>query len=167
MQNESQERWTCKNDIDAEWILSVIKKEKEDKDRLISVCEEMIRQYKEKIEQYKEKYDKSTSYLTSQLMEYFDTVDKKKTKTKESYTLPSGKLIRKKVAPEIKRDEEKLTEWVESNCVDYLKIKKQIDWAELKKTLTQKDNCMITKDGEIVEGVTLVEREDEFKVEVE
>ena len=91
----------------------------------------------------------------------------KKTKTMMKYRLPSGELVKKFKAPEFKRNNDKLVKWLEDNQMDeYIEVKKQPKWKELKKAVKVINGAVVTEDGEIVEGVEVVERAPEFKVEV-
>ena len=103
---------------------------------------------------------------TARLEAYFDTVPHKKTKTQESYPLPSGKLVRKHRDPEYTRDDEELLSWLhENNGEKYIKIKESPDWAGLKKTLTVLGETVVDENGEIIPCIKATERPDEFKVE--
>lgn len=155
------------NDEKAEWALAKIREERAEAQRIISVCENMIKRYEEKIQAVKEQLPKKTAYLESQLMQYFEKVPKKKTKTMEKYDLPSGVLKKKYPRPEYKRDEDKLLQWLkERNMTDYIKVKESADWASLKKSIKTVGNKVVDENGEIVEGITVVERPAEFIVEV-
>ena len=112
VEQEIEEDFMINNDGKAEWAINTIKAEQEDRDRLISVCEQKIEEYMDKISQFTKQYESRTSYLTSQLAQYFQTVEHKKTKTQETYQLPSGKLKLKYPAPEMARDNDKLLTWL-------------------------------------------------------
>lgn len=155
------------NDSKAEWALNVIKAEKADMERLIAVCQEKIAEYQQKIENFKRQYENRTSYLRSLLAQYFNNVPHKKTKTQESYQLPSGKLILKYPGPEFERDDETLVAFLEQNGYEeYIQIKKTPKWGDFKKTVVVSGENVITQDGLVVEGVKAVERAPEFVVEV-
>lgn len=166
-ETEEKDNFVIDNDSKAEWAITVIKAEKTDRDRLISVCEQKIQEYQEKIEQFKKQYESRTSYLISCLNQYFQTVPHKTTKTQETYKLPSGTLKLKLHGVEYQRDDTKLVEWLKSSGMsDYIQIKESPKWAELKKTIQVSGNKVITADGEIVEGVSAVEKPAVFEVEV-
>lgn len=166
-ETEEKDTFVIDNDNKAEWALTVIKAEKADRDRLISVCEQKIQEYQEKIEQFKKQYESRTSYLISCLNQYFQTVPHKTTKTQETYKLPSGTLKLKLPGVEYQRDDTKLVEWLKSSGLnDFIQIKESPKWAELKKTVTVNGDKVLTEDGEIVEGVTVVEKPAVFEVEI-
>ena len=49
---------------------------------------------------------------------------------------------------------------------DYVEVKESPKWGELKKEVIVDGNKVITKDGEIVEGITAQERQPIFEVEL-
>ena len=103
---------------------------------------------------------------TARLEAYFDTLPHKKTKTQESYALPSGKLVRKHRDPEFTRDDDELLSWLhDNNGEKFIKVKETPDWAGLKKTLTVLGETVADENGEIIPCIKATERPDEFKVE--
>jgi len=97
------------NDQKAEWALAKIREEQAEAMRIMNVCKEhdiALRRTDE--EKQKKIFEKKTAYLRSQLEQYFDSVEKRRTKTQEVYKLPSGTLRRKYPKPEFKRDDEAL-----------------------------------------------------------
>ena len=103
---------------------------------------------------------------TARLEAYFDTLPHKKTKTQESYPLPSGKLVRKHQDTEFIRNDEELLSWLhENNGEKFIKIKESPDWAGLKKTLTVLGETVVDENGEIIPCIKASERPDVFKVE--
>lgn len=165
---DQEEKFTVDNDKKAEWALGKIRALKADMDRYVAVCDEMIAEYEQKKKAAQERYEQETAYFKSQLAQYFESVPKRKTKTQEVYELPGGTLRKKYPRPAFKRDNKKLVEWLkESGRNDLIKISESADWANLKKSITVKDDMVITEDGEIVEGIEVVERSPIFEVEVE
>ena len=155
------------NDQKAEWALAKIREEQAEAQRIINVCKSMIMHYEEQIKKAEEDFEKKTAYLRWQLEQYFDSVKKRRTKTQEVYKLPSGTLRRKYPRPELKRDEGKLVTWLkERNMNEYVKVKETVDWANLKKTIKVAGNKVVDDNGEVVEGITVVERPPVFEVEV-
>ena len=126
--------------------------------------------YEAQMEKVNKAADDSVAYFTAKLEEYFANVPHKATKTQESYTLPGGKLIRKKQQPKFETDDEALVPWLEENFMGQLvKVKKSADWSALKKicSVTPDGEHVATDEGEIIPGVTVTQRPDVFKVEME
>jgi len=156
------------NDEKAEWALSKIREEQAETNRIINVCKSMILHYEEQMKKAEEDLERKTAYLKGQLEQYFDRVEKRRTKTQEVYKLPSGTLRRKYPGPQFKRDDEKLVKWLkERQMNEYIKVKESPDWSNLKKALKlTKGNVLVDENGEIVDGVLVVERPPTFEVEV-
>ena len=108
------------------------------------------------------------AYFAALLADYFDTVPHKATKTQESYSLPSCKLVLKAQQPEFNRDETVLCDYLDKKGRDDLvRITRRADWAALKKTLkVMEDGTCVDADGEVVEGVQAFSRLPEFKIEM-
>jgi hypothetical protein len=90
--------------------------------------------YEAQMEKVNKAADESIAYFTARLEEYFASVPHKATKTQESYSLPSGKLILKRQQPEYKTNEEELLQWLKDNFMyDFVKTKtvESADWAGL------------------------------------
>ncbi|AEE95312.1 host-nuclease inhibitor Gam family protein [Mahella australiensis] len=162
-----EEGFVIDDDAKAEWALRKIAEERAETQRYINVCQTMINEYQAKIQKAQGELNNSTSYLKSLLAQYFETVPKQKTKTQETYKLPSGALKKKYLAPEFVRDDEKLLAWLkERNMASYIKVKESPDWAGLKKNVHVSGECVADENGEIIDGVKAVERPPVFEVEV-
>lgn len=166
--SDERQAFVIDNNNKAEWALNKIKEDRRSFEEYIETCDNMIKAYEEKKKKALEKMERKTSYLEYLLAQYFETVEKKKTKTQESYVLPSGKLVRKFGANDFQRDEEKLTKWLEDNKYNsFVKTEKKAAWGEFKKECTVSGDILVDKDGQIVEGVTILKKPDTFEVVVE
>ena len=164
---EVQEGFVINDDVKADWALEIIKAEKADCERLVSLCESKILDLKLKIAEYEGKYENKISYLKSQLQTYFQTIESKKTKTQETYKLPSGTLKKKYGAYNYIREDEKFVKWLKENGYkDKIKTVETPDWKEFKKNLIIQNDKLITVDGEVVEGIKVELKPDTFDVEV-
>ena len=152
-----EETFKIENDKTADWAITKIHEAELERDRLIALAEEQISDLTDRIEELKNKCNNDTAYLKSRLEVYFNTVPTKETKTQKSYKLLSGTLVFKKPSIKINHDDEKLLEFCDNDTFNkYIKVKKSLDWAELKKHLTINDNDVIsTETGEIVEACTI------------
>lgn len=161
--NEST--WHIIDDTQAEWAANKIREEQDEYDRRIRAAQGMIERYKVIIEDLTEQKRKRTSGLKFKLMEYFNSVQHKCTKTQESYALASAKLVLRKPAPKPKVDDAQLLAWVKENAPDYVQTIERPMWGELKKTLTLDANGYLnTVTGEYVEGVELVPQDQIFDI---
>lgn len=167
--NEQTEKegFIIDSDEKAEWALRKIAEEQAEAQRYINVCQTVINEYQEKIRKKQEQTEQKVAHLKTLLEQYFETVPKRKTATQEIYNLPSGTLRRKFLSPEIKRDEGKIIEWLkERNMKEYVKTKETLDWAELKKKIRIQGQYVVDENGEIIDGVEVIERPPKFEIEI-
>lgn len=155
-------------DTKAGWALSKIKADREEALKFAFACKEMARVYDGKARDVMDKVAQKTSYLEGLLQAYFLTVPHKGTETQETYRLPGGVLKKKLGTVEFVRDDKVLVEFLKSNnYTDYIETTYTPKWAELKKDVTVSGSRVVNGSGEVVEGVTAVERPDTFVVELE
>ena len=167
---ETRERFEVDNDMKAEWCISKIRRIQQEQKRETEELDRQMRFYLDQKQMITDKANEEVAFFEEMLRGYFNhRVDEgfaKSTKTKVSYKLPTGDLILKHREPEYERIPEVLVEWAKKNRPDCVKVVESTDWAKLKKDLTVSGKVMVTEDGEIVPGIAVVEREDEFVVEV-
>lgn len=168
---EDEEKWEIKSDEEADWWIEIHEEKLAEIRRLKMQLENKIAFYKEKLDKVLKEEEYIIEKRDGKLAEYFESLDEKnmkKTTTMLKYRLPSGELVKKFRAPEFKRDNDKLTLWLENNGMkEYIEVKKQAKWGELKKATEVVGGQVVYVDtGELVEGVEVVERAPEFKLEV-
>lgn len=125
--------------------------------------------YANQTEKIKAQNNQIVAYFTSALEQYFDTVPHRTTKTQESYGLPSGKLVRKAQQPAYERDADALLSWAKTSFPEAIKVKEEASWTDIKNRIgkVMPDGSAVDKEtGEIIDGVTVVERDPVFKVEI-
>lgn len=140
-----QQEFKIDNDKKADWAIAQIHEAEAERDRLIALAEDQIKDLTDRIAELKTKCSNDTGYLRSLLAEYFITVPHKKTKTQETYKLLSGTLVYKKPTVKINHDDEELLKYLEGT--EYVEIKKSLKWGEYKKNL-------VISDGEVIDGTT-------------
>ena len=153
------------DDSTADWAIEKINEARAERDRLVSLVQEKIEQLQEKRQLYIVNFEENTSYLRAKLMDYFQTVKTQDTKTVKKYKLVSGTLVLKKQQSVYECDEGALLAWAETTAPELVKVKKEVSWADLKKQADVSGDKLLL-DGEIIPGVTVVEREDVFEVQV-
>lgn len=117
----------------------------------------------------KEMRDRTVEWAERGLRAYFDLVPTKDSKTQRSYELPGGKLVLKQQQPKYDQNDEELVPWLKKNgLTDMIRVKEESNWAELKKQLKIAPDgvSMVTRDGEVVPGVTVTQRGEKFTVTV-
>ena len=92
--------------------------------------------------------------------------DRLKNSKRKSVSLPSGKFGFRKQPPKIEKDDATLLDYCDHYQSEFIKVKKTVDWAGLKKSCTLDGNHYVTKDGEVLPGVTVTEQDPKFTVEV-
>lgn len=113
--------------------------------------------------------DGEIQFMKDQLAAFFLTVNKKDSKTQQSYSLLSGKLVMKKATKVIVHDDVLLMDWMETNASNYIKqsITNKIEWGRLKKNLSITNGKIINSDtGEIIEseGLFIEDVKEKFEI---
>jgi len=165
---EKQEEFKVCSDKAAEWALKKIKAHEIEARRFQSVCNEMIADYQMKIAASNKSLENNISWLNSKLIEYFEYVEKKKTLTQETYKLPTGVLKRKFGAIDYKKDDIELVKFLKNNKLDkYIKTTEVADWKEFKADMVGEisGEKVLTKDGEIIEGLKATIKDDKFSID--
>ena len=146
------------DDIMAEWAVKKILGAKRERERLISLIEAELAELEIKRKKVETRYESDTSYLLSRLNAYLDRVDRKKTKTQESYQLLSGKLVRKFPKQKLVPDEAALIAWCKENAKECVKQTERVMWSEVKDKFAVHGNSVIyTETGECVACVKVEE----------
>lgn len=146
------------NDEKAEWALHKIEQIRKNADKWKTFYAEQARKAQEKAEA-------DESYFLAKLESYFAFVPHKSTKTQESYSLPSGKLVKKVQQPSYNRDDAHLLPWAKENAL--CKVVESPDWASIKKRcLISGENVVDIETGEIIPGVTVEQRGTVFTVSI-
>lgn len=160
--------WRIEDDNCADWAVSKIAAERAELSRIKALADEQIERIMKKVHAAEKRCENGTAFLTSKLAEYFETVPHKTTKTKRSYRLLSGTLVKKLGGSTLKQDEPKLLEYLEaSGREDMIKTEKKPKWGEFKKCLEIAGGAVIdTTTGELVEGVMIEEKPDVFTVDI-
>lgn len=170
LQEDEKEVWKITNDEEADWWIEINEEKLAEIRRLKMQLQNKIAFYQEKLDKVLKEEEYIIEKRDGKLAEYFESLDEKqmkKTKTMMKYRLPSGELVKKFRAPEFKRNNDILAKWLEENQMNnYIEIKKQPKWGELKAKTKVVNGHVVTEDGEIVEGVEVIERAPEFKVEI-
>ena len=172
-QEPVREKFVVDNDMKAEWCLSKIRGLRRQRDMEVEELKRQMKFYQDQMEMITHKTDEDVAFFEEMLHGYFlKRVDEgfvKATKTKISYKLPTGELVVKHKEPEYKRKDEAATiKWLEDNGNEkFVKIKKELDWAGLKKTVMINGTWIVDAEtGEAIPGIEVAPREDEFEVEV-
>ena len=161
------EGFVIDSDQKAEWALRKISEYRAEGMRMADVCDAEITRYEQIKAEAQDKCDRECSYLESLLYTYFGMVEHKKTKTQETYKLPSGTLRLKAQEPQYERKDDAIIAWAQGQKLDNLvKEKPVLDWKELKGGIAiNGEDAIYTATGEIVPGIKVIPRDPKFVVE--
>ena len=165
----------------ADWAISKIADERKRKDYFVECANKEIEKLKAQIKEMEEKCERTTSYLSGCLGKYLerDEVPKKKTATQESITLPAGKIIKK--LPKIEyimssgeavtkhKNDDAFIKEIKKLDKELIKTIKEVDWATLKKNITNTEDGMVIykETGDIIESLSTKETLPSIEVKIE
>lgn len=160
MYSTQTDEWEITDDNAAEWAIQRIVEAQAD-------TAKWREHYEKQLESISRKNQETVDYMTAKLQQYFDTVPHKQSKTQESYTLPSAKLVFKAQQPSYTRNEDVLLPWVKQNAPDLVKVIESTDWAALKKrVMVNGDDIVDAETGEVIPGVAAEQRPPVFQVSI-
>jgi hypothetical protein len=162
------------NDRKAVWCLRKIKHLKEKQAKNEELAESEIEEIQKEINEVQkwlneenDKLQNSISFFESILYSYALELRKEDPELK-THKLPFGKLQFRSKRPKWNYDNSKLLDFVSTNYRELVKVKKSVDKRKLKQvTEVVGDKVVVRDTGEIVEGVEVVERDEEFQVKVD
>ena len=160
------------SDVDFQIELRVInlKQKEQEKNKQIDTCKKMIEYYQEIIENENRKYLEIEERTKAEIIAMIDFKKCNDTKTQYTYKIPSAKLIFKKSAKIIERNDKELIEWLKDNRnTDFIKteIIEKIDWSNYKKYLKISGDVVFDIDsGEVVEGMKVKEVKEKFEIKL-
>ncbi|GIM45929.1 phage protein [Collibacillus ludicampi] len=164
--HEARENFVVDTKEKAVWALRKLAKIRREMAENQAIAEEEIRKFQVWLEDVNGALQKDAEYFEGLLQAYHRMVLEENPKAK-SIKLPYGTLKARIQEPEYIRDEEKLLTWTKANRPESIKVKESVDWSSLKKTIISTANGVaIDENGQVVEGVTVVERGIKFSVEV-
>lgn len=165
----------------ADWAISKIADERKRKDYFVECANKEIEKLKTQIKEMEDKCERTTSYLSGCLGKYLerDEVPKKKTTTQESITLPAGKIIKK--LPKIEyimssgeavtkhKNDDAFIKEIKELDKKLIKTIKEVDWATLKKNITNTEDGMVIykETGDIIESLSTRETLPSIEVKIE
>lgn len=140
-------------------------------DKINAIVEQQTEPFKKKIEKIEEwgekakaEYIEKQLFYTTQLEMYLRREIEKQIesgkKPKKTIKLPYGNISLSKQQPEFQKDDSMLMEYARTS--GNIKIKESIDWEGIKKKCQVQGSYLIDENGEIVQGVKVIERPDKF-----
>ncbi len=141
-----------------------------------AIIEKQIAPFLEKVEKIKmwgeeskKEYIEKQVHYSNHLEQYLRTEVAKQVeagkKPKKTIKLPYGKISLKAQQPEFQKNDEELLQYAKG--AGYAKLNWSVEWSELKKACTVVDGKLVDENGEIVPGVTVVDRAEKFDCKLE
>lgn len=168
---EIKERFKINDLESANWAFRKLKAIEEKKKEIEELAKKEIEPYKleiSRIEDWKNEelksFDRSIIFFNFLLEEYYR--EQRKIDPKFKVSTPYGKVTSRKQQPKWNYDDEKVVEWLLENDKDLVRVKYEPSKTDIKKKYKAAGNNVVTEDGEIVEGITIEERDPVVKVEV-
>ena len=151
------DKFTVTDESSANWCVKKIAK----CDERIENVKKFVANEKLRLDNYLDKMVEeemqTRHYMESLLMPYAQ--ETLKFSKQKSMKLLEGTIGFHKCQPKIEKDEAALMTFVETSLPEFVKVKKSVNWADLKKECVMTGDKMVTKDGEIVEGVKVLPAE--------
>lgn len=124
--------------------------------------------YKVQLERAKTIRDRTVAWAERSLQGYLGIVPARETKTQKAYDLPGAQLLLKHQQPKYEVNDAVMVPWLKDNdLAGYVVTKETAAWGELKKTLVKGPTGeYFTQDGEVIPGLTVTQRPDEFQVKL-
>lgn len=152
------EEWEIRDDHAAEWAVDMIRQAEAD-------TRKWETHFAAQLEKIRQKNQDTVQLMTRKLEQYFVTLPRKRTKTQESYQLPTAKLVRKAQQPTYTRNNAELLPYLKANAPELVEVTESPMWGELKKRIvTLGGQAILAETGEVIPGVTVEERAPAFGV---
>lgn len=162
------------NDRKAVWCLRKIKHLKEKQAKNEELAESEIEDIQKEIDEVQKWLNEENDNLQNSIdffesILYFYALElRKEDQELKTHKLPFGKLQFRSKRPKWNYDNVKLLDFITSNYRELVKVKESVDKRKLKQMTKVVGDKVIVKDtGEIVEGVKVVKRGEEFQVKVD
>jgi len=111
------------------------------------------------------KTQQSIEFFESLLTGYF--IREREQDPKFKISTPYGKVTAKKQQPKWEYNDQKAIESLKAaELTELIRIKEELDKVALKKILVVTNTNVITKDGEVIEGITVTEQADKITISV-
>jgi phage host-nuclease inhibitor protein Gam len=163
----NNESFTVEDEESANWVLRKIRTIQEKKQSNVSLAEAEVAKIDTWLESVNGKADRDLEYFEGLVTTYAGNLRATDLKFK-SLKLPNGKIGFRKQQPKWEYDNPKVIESLKNiHAEDLIRIKEEPDKTAIKKQFAVENGkvyCPLT--GELIEGITVIELPDSFKIEV-
>lgn len=163
----NDESFKIEDEVQVNWALRKIKQLQDEKEKNVSLANAEIEKIEEWLNSMNDQVQQSIDYFQSLLAEYA-LKQRKNDPEFKSLKLPNGRIGFRKQQPKWEYDNTKLVESLKaSERTDLIRIKEEPDKSAIKKAFQVVDDKVVdTETGQVIEGITVEQREDAFRVEV-
>ena len=155
---EVKERFKITDLETANWAFRKLKAIENKKNEIEELAKKEIEPYKleiSRIEEWKDaelkSFDRSINFFNYLLEGYYR--EQRKIDPKFKVSTPYGKVTSRKQQPKWNYEEDRLLGWLKVNDLELVRVKEEVDKAELKKKYQVVSGNVVTENGEIVEGI--------------
>lgn len=164
---EYKQRFEINNLESCNWAFRKLAKIKLEEDEIKKVAEKEFERIEAWQKQELAKNEDSKAFFEGLLVEYYSKERLENPKFKIS--TPYGKVSSRKLQPSYEYDNDKFIAWAKENeYSNLIRIKEEVSKADVKKAFKINGNQLLDENtGQIVDGVTVVERPDSVSVKIE
>lgn len=163
-EEQAKERYKITNLDSANWALRKIKAIQEKEREIKELAEREIERINNWSKSELDALKVNTNFFEGLLTEYFIAEKEKDPKFKIS--TPYGKVSSRKQQDKWNYEDDKVLEWLKENDKELVRIKEEINKAELKKKYKSINGQVVTEDGEIIEGIRVEEQQDSISIKI-
>lgn len=161
------ERFAITSDEQANFFLRRLQEVRSEKDKINTTCNNEIERFTTKVNNFRAKEILSLENTENYFNGLLEAYAKKQLEgsKKKSLKLPFGTMSFKKGQRKMVYDDEAVMNFIKSNSLnEFIRIKEEINKADLKKAVTVNEDGIVTYNGQVVEGVTTLPGEESFTV---
>lgn len=156
---EQRARFRIQNEDMANWAVQKIAKERAAYREAQAVAEEQTQRIDTWLAGKKAELERAEGFFGGLLAAYYLPVYEESDEHRKTFKLPAGAVQIRKQQPEYVRDDARLLKWLKRNKLrGYIEKVEKPKWGELKKRLRQAGERVVDENGEVVDGVLVVER---------
>lgn len=164
-EKEQKERFKVDSLQSADWCLRKIRSGDKKKKEIREFAEAEIERITAWMDKEIARIEEGQAFFESLLAEYL--YEQRKIDPKFRISTPNGTVSTRKQQPKWEYDDAKLLEFLKQNGKrEFIRVKEEVNKAELKKNLKVINGQAITEDGEIIEGITVTEQGEKVVVRV-
>jgi len=157
-QPEERERFRLTDENMANWALRKVAKARAEYEEAAKVAEAEIKRIDDWLNGRKRDLEHAEEFFGGLLTAYYLPQHMQNPRQK-TFKLPAGQVQIRAQQPDYVRDEARLIAWLKGNdMAGYVEIVEKLRWGDLKKQLKQLGDKMLSPDGEVVDGILVVDR---------